>query len=129
MEYTKKRLRSFGLTVGGIFLVIGMWPLMRRGLDVRLWAMILGGVLVLPGLIMPTILRQPYKYWMKLAHVLGWINTKVILTVMFYVVFTPAAFVMRLLRKDPMNRRFDPNADTYRVPCQPREAGHMRHQF
>jgi hypothetical protein len=91
--------------------------------------MLIGGALVLSGLLIPQLLRKPYQLWMGLAHALGWVNTKVILTVMFYTVFTPAAFIARILGKDPMNRAFVPNADTYRVLRDARSPSHMKHQF
>jgi hypothetical protein len=84
---------------------------------------------MLPGLVWPAVLRKPYDLWMGLAHVLGWINTKIILSIMFYTVFTPAAFIMRLIGRDPMTRDFDANASTYRVLRQPRDASHMKNQF
>lgn len=128
-HYTNRQLRSFGLLVGGIFLVMGMWPVLWHGLDPRLWALVLGGSLLLPGLLMPAVLRKPYELWMRLAHVLGWINTRIILSIMFYTVFTPVALVMRLIGTDPMNRSFLSSVETYRVLRQRRSPSHMKHQF
>ena len=128
-QNSDRQLRSFGLTVGGIFLFIGMWPVVRRGQDPRLWALVLGALLVLPALIFPASLRRPHQLWMYVGHILGWVNTKIILGLMFYTVFTPVAVILRLIGHDPMNRSFIPNADTYRVPRQPRDTSHMKHQF
>jgi len=66
---------------------------------------------------------------MYVGHILGWVNTKIILGLMFYTVFTPAAVILRLIRHDPMNRSFVSNVDTYRVARQPRPTTHMKHQF
>ena len=129
-EHTsKEQLRSFGLTVGGIFLAVAIWPLLRRGQDVRAWALVLGSLLVIPGAVAPLILRKPHELWMRLAHVLGWVNTRIILGIVFYLVFTPTAFILRLFGCDPMNRSLVSSADTYRVPREPRDASHMKHQF
>jgi hypothetical protein len=128
-QHTNHQLRSFGLIVGGVFLVIGAWPYFWRAQPPRSWALVLSGLLILPGLAWPAVLHKPYGLWMGLAHVLGWINTKIILTLMFYTVFTPAAFIMRLIGKDPMNRGFDAAATTYRVLRQPRAGSHMKNQF
>ena len=127
--YTNRQLRSFGLTVGGIFLLIALWPLFRRGEDPRVWALVLGSALLLPGIVFPSVLRRPYQLWMQLALVLGWINTRIILSLMFYTVFTPTAFIVRLIGTDPMNRAIVPDADTYRVIRHARSASHMKHQF
>jgi hypothetical protein len=128
-QHTNWQPRSFGLSVGGIFLFIAIWPSLRSGQDVRLGALVLGVALLLSGLVMPAVLRRPYRLWMQLAYVLGWLDTKIILTVVFYTVFVPAAFIMRLIGKDPMNRAFLSKAATYRVLCQPRSSSHMKHQF
>ncbi len=129
IQETNAQLRSFGTTVGGVFLFIAMWPFIRRGQNPRLWALILGGSLFVPGILTPSILRQPHRAWMQLAHVLGWINTKIILSLIYYVVFTPTAFIIRLTGKDPMNRFLLPNADSYRVVRQARSPSHMKRQF
>jgi len=128
-QNSDRQLRSFGLTVGGIFLFIGMWPVVRRGLDPGLWALVVGALLVIAALIFPASLRGPRQVWMRVGHVLGWINNKIILGLMFYLVFTPVAVILRLIGHDPMNRSFVPKTDTYRVPRQPRNTSHMKHQF
>lgn len=124
-----KQLRSFGLLVGGVFAVIGLWPALLRGHEFRLWALILAGLLLLPGLVMPRRLRPIYQIWMAIGHVLGWINTRIILGVIFYGLFTPVGLAMRLWSKDPMRRTFEPAADTYRLLRAPRPSSHMTHQF
>ncbi len=127
-EVTPQQLRSFGLLVGGIFAVIGVWPLLWRGHDLRLWAMILAGLLIVPALVAPRSLRWFHRGWMALGDVLGWINTRIILGVIFYGIFTPMGIVMRW-RHDPMRRGWEPDATTYRVERQPRPHSHMQQQF
>ena len=60
----KKELRSFGLLVGSIFSVIGVWPVLFRGEPLRLWAVSLGGMLILLGGILPFVLAPIHKGWM-----------------------------------------------------------------
>ena len=124
-----KSLRSFGLMVGGIFAFIGLWPVVYRGSSPRLWALILAALLILPALVYPKSLRPVYQIWMKVGQVLGWINTRIILGVIFYLLFFPVGMVLRLLGKDYMNRRFDSDAATYRVIRHSRPGSHMKHQF
>ncbi len=126
---SRKQLRSFGLIVGGIFLLIGLWPLLRYGRDLRMWAFAPGLILALSALVVPALLRQPYRLWMLLGFALGWINTRIILSVVFYLVFTPVSIVMKVIRRDAMQRSIDPDADTYRVDKSPRATSHMKHQF
>jgi len=128
-EVSKKTLRQFGLMVGGIFLLIGLWPFVWRQEPVRLWAVIVGVLLGIAGAAMPEALRQIYKGWMLIGHVLGWINTRIILGILFYGIVTPMGMVMKLMKRDPMRRDFDPKAVTYRVVRQPRPASHMKNMF
>ena len=126
---TNKDLRSFGLLVGGIFAVIGVWPLLIHSEDPRIWALALAGCLVVPALAFPRSLVWVHKGWMAIGHVLGWINTRIILGVVFYVVVTPIGAVRRLLGKDPMGKKLDSNAQSYRVPRRPRPGSHMNRQY
>jgi len=123
-----RTLRSFGLLVGGIFALLGAWPLVRHA-DARVWALAVAAVLVVPALVYPRVLGPVHRVWMALGHVLGWINTRLILGVAFYAVFTPVGLVLRWLGKDPMRRRVDPGATTYRLLRTPRPGSHMKHQF
>lgn len=122
-------LRSFGLIVGGIFALIGVWPALWRGQPPRLWGLLAGGVLIGLGLVWPRSLAHVYRLWMAVGEVLGWINTRLILGVLFYGLFTPMGLLMRLRGKDPMRRTLTPEVETYRVVRQPRPSSHMRHQF
>ena len=124
-----RQVRSFGLLVGGMFVVIGLWPPMLRGGPPRLWALVAGTVLVLPALAAPASLKPIHRIWMALAHGLGWVNTKVVLGVIFFGLITPVAFIRRLLRQDPLGRQFLADVETYRAPRQPRTPDHLRHQF
>jgi hypothetical protein len=126
---TKKDLRQFGLMVGGVFSVIGSWPVVFRSESPRLWAIILGGVLIVLGAILPQSLKQVYYGWMKLGHVLGWVNTRILLGIIFYGLITPMGLVMRLMGKDSMQLAFRQDATTYRVVRAPRPPQHMRNQF
>ena len=124
-----KALRSFGLLVGGVFAVIGLWPWFFRHADPRFWSLIVSVALVVPALVWPASLRPVYRVWMTIGHALGWVNTRIILGVAFFAIFTPIGWVMRLLGKDPMRRRFDPAAQSYRVNRPPRDANHMQKPF
>jgi len=125
----KKQLRHFGLMVGGIFAAIGLWPVLFRAQGPRLWALALAVALVVPALVLPRSLTYVHRGWMAAGEVLGWINTRIILSVIFYALVTPMGILMRRFGRDPMHRRFEPDATTYRVPKSPRTAAHMTRQF
>lgn len=124
-----KQLRSFGLLVGGAFGVIGLWPQLFRSESPRPWALILATVLIGLGLMLPGSLGPAYRVWMRIGHVLGWINTRIILGMAYYAFFTPLGHLIRLLGRDPMRRNFTPDTDTYRVLRSPRPPDHLHRQF
>jgi len=128
-EITIKRLRSFGLTVGGIFALIGLWPLVIRSADPRWWALLIGACLTVPAVVYPGCLFWVYRGWMMLGHVLGWVNTRIILSAVFYLVVTPIGIVRRWLGKDSMERRLRPELDSYRIVRRPRPASHLTKQY
>jgi len=126
---TTKDLRSFGLLVGGIFCVIGLWPLVFRGEPMRLWGVGIGVVLVLLGGIVPRVLAPVHTGWMWIGHVLGWINTRILLGIVFYGLVTPIGLIFRMMGKDTMRQAFSESSSTYRVLRTPRPRSHMKYQF
>ena len=124
-----KELRSFGLLVGGVFTVIGLWPMVFRGEELRLWAAGLGGGLIVAGALVPAVLAPVHKGWMWIGHVLGWINTRILLGIVFYGLVTPIGIVFRLMGKDTMRQAFSEGSQSYRVVRQPRHRSHMKFQF
>lgn len=128
-DVTKKTLREFGLLLGGAALVYALWPLLFRGEPLRLWAIGVSGVFGVVGVVMPGILKHPYRGWMMIGHVLGWVNTRIILGVLYYMIVVPMGLVMQAMGHDPMNRALVPGMDTYRVVREPRPASHMKNMF
>ncbi len=126
---TRKELRQFGLLVGAVFTVIGFWPLVFRGEPFRLWAIGLGGTLILFGAILPQVLGPIHKGWMWVGHILGWINTRILLSIVFYGLVTPMGLIFRLMGKKSMRQTFAESSTTYRVVRAPRPRSHMKYQF
>ncbi len=125
-----KELRSFGVLVGGIIAgVFGILiPLLRGGaLNLAFYAT--GSLLILAALGAPGMLRPLHAAWMKLGHILGWINTRIILTFFFFCILLPAGIIMRLAGKDPMNRKFDPEARSYRTASRIPASVHFERPF
>ena len=126
---TRKELRHFGLLVGSVFTVIGLWPLVFRGESLRLWAIGIGGLLIAFGGILPQLLAPIHKGWMWVGHILGWINTRILLSIVFYAMVTPIGLVRRLMGKDRIRQAFAESSTTYRVVRSPRPHSHMKNQF
>jgi hypothetical protein len=125
----RDKLRSFALLTGGIFTAFGLWPALFRHQSPRLWVLVAASLLFGLGVLCPQRLRLVYRIWMAIGHALGWINTRIILGAMFYGFITPMGLILRWMAKDPMQRGFEKNTNTYRVLRQPRPSSHMRRQF
>ena len=126
---TSKELRQFGLMVGGVFVVIGLWPLVFRGESMHWWAVGPGGILILLGAMLPLVLRPIHAGWMWIGHVLGWVNTRILLGIVFYGLVTPIGVIFRLMGKNSMRTGCTKEIPTYRVVKAPRPRTHMKYQF
>ena len=126
---TRKQLRQFGLLVGAIFAMFGLWPLVFGGEPLRPWAIGIGGLLIALGGVLPQLLAPIYKRWMWVGHILGYINTRILLGVVFYGLVTPIGLVFRLMGKDTMRQGFAESSTTYRMVRSPRPHSHMKFQF
>ena len=103
---SKKQLREFGLLIGFGFPILIGWLLPSLfGHQFRIWTLCVGVPGLLIGFTAPRLLYYPYKGWMVLGHVLGWINSHIILGLVFIVVLQPVAYIMRLSGYDPLRRR------------------------
>lgn len=129
-EIGNKQLRSFGLLVGGIFGLIGIWPAIYHHRDPRWWAICLAGYLIVSALLFPRSLYWVHKGWMQVGHVMGAINTRIILGVAFFGLLTPIGVLRsRLLGKDPMGKSLRPDLTSYRVNSKTRSASHLTKQY
>jgi hypothetical protein len=115
-DLDRKGLREFGLTMGGIFAALfGLLLPWLFETDFPLWPWILAAVLVAWALASPLTMRPLYRTWMRLALVIQKITTPIVLGLVFFLVFTPVALVMRIIGRDSMARSFDADSASYRV--------------
>lgn len=110
-EISKKELREFGLILGFCFPIIIGWlvPLLF-GHIFRIWTLFIGLPNILMALFFPRFLYFPYKIWMSLGNILGIINGKIILGLVFILVVQPIALIMKLIGYDPLKRKFTRSA-------------------
>jgi len=97
--------KSFGRAVGGVLLVIGLLALWRGHPYLAAALAIPGGLLVLGAFLAPSWLAPIRRRWMAMAAVIGAFNTRLILTLAYYLIVTPVGLVMRLVARDPLDRR------------------------
>ena len=130
VEKGKDELRKFGLLTGG--LIAGLFGLVFPFLFARpypVWPWVIGGALLAWALVLPASLASIYKYWMRFARILGWVNTRIILGFIFFLLITPFGLLMRLFARDPMARKFDAKATSYRVPSVTAPRENIRRPF
>jgi hypothetical protein len=118
-ELDARGLRQFALSTGGIVAVLfGLilpW-LFDAGLPS--WPWVLAAILAAWGIAAPKSLGPVYRGWMRFGLAISRVTTPLILTLVFFLVFTPAGLIMRLTGHDPMQRRLSPDAASYREPSQ-----------
>jgi hypothetical protein len=124
-----RQLRSFGLIVGTCFSAIGLVPLISGDRGIRTWAVSVGGALIITALLAPALLKPVHRWWMRLAEVLGWVNTRLILLAVYYVVIVPIAGLLRILGRDPLQLKLSAEETSYRVVRAKRPASHMLRQY
>lgn len=108
----KSDIRKFGITIG-LFLMILAGILFWRGRESFPIFLVSGLVLLVLGLTIPIVLKPIYWVWMVLAVILGWIMTRVILVLLFYVVLTPIAMFSRLSGNRFLDLKWEKSEDTY----------------
>ena len=103
---SKKELRKFAFLIGFGFPVLVGWILPTIGGHLfRVWTLWVGIPSLILGILKPRLLFYPYKGWMALGHALGWINSRIILGLVFLVVLQPIALVMRVFGYDPLRKK------------------------
>ncbi len=123
----KTGLRQFGLMFAAILATLFglLIPLIRFGLAGLpllggnrnpAWPWWAAAVIAALALLLPASLILLYKPWMKFARIAQWLNTRLILLILYYLIILPMGLLRRLLGKDSMQRKFDAAAPSYRTP-------------
>ena len=100
---SKKQLQEFGFLIGfGFPMIIGWIIPAISGHLFRSWSLWVGGPSILLGILKPSLLFYPYKIWMKLGHALGWINSRIILGLIYLMILQPIALIMKIFGYDPL---------------------------
>jgi Saxitoxin biosynthesis operon protein SxtJ len=111
-EPTKRDLNVLALIFLGLPGLIGAYLVYWKGsANGYMWIGV-GAALVLCRLV-PPLFRLIYRVWVSFSIILGYFVSRVLLTVIFFVVIVPTGFIMKIFAKDPMDRKLDPDATTY----------------
>lgn len=132
-EASKSDLRKFGLIMGGMFaLIFGLlfpWVGDKTSENWPIWPFVVMAVFWLTALFIPQVLRPVNEVWVKIGNVLGFINSRIILGVMFFLLIFPIGLILKAFGKDSMNRKYDKEVDSYRRNVTPRNKNHLEKPF
>ena len=118
--------RSFGIVFFVVFLLIAFYPLIYNG-DIKIWSLILSLIFLILGLVDSKILTPLNKVWYHFGIFLGKIISPFIMGIIFFLVVTPIALLMRLLGKDVLNLKFNTNKSYWIEKKGPKSK--MKNQF
>ena len=110
--------RGFGLVIATVFLIVAFWPVLHAE-PIRWWALSFAAVFAVLALLWTAALAPLNKFWTKLGALLYRIVNPVVMAVLFYLTVTPIALLMRMLGKDPLRLRRDPDAASYWIDRTP----------
>ena len=108
----KSDLRNFGIIVGIILLIISGFLFWKEKESFQIFLAI-GIILFLIAIVIPAVLKPVYWIWMIFAIILGWFMTRVILSLLFYVVFTSIGLALRFFGKQFLELRWDKSKESY----------------
>ena len=103
VSIARKQLREFGFLIGfGLPILIGWIIPALSGHAFRGWTLWIAIPFLIIGILKPNLLFYPFKGWMGLGLALGWINSRVILGLVFLLVLQPIALIMKFVGHDPL---------------------------
>ena len=111
-------LREFGLVMSAAAAVIG-GILQWYNNPAVLWALVVSALFLAAAICFPTLLGPLEVVWMKLAEKIGNVVTFLIMTILFWVAFVPTGLILRVMRKDLLLRKLDPEASSYWIAVDP----------
>ncbi len=112
IKSTKKELRKFGIIVGFLLLLTSalFFKLQKPG---NAYYLTIGLLLIISAIFYPMILKVFYKIWMTFSNVFGWIMTRVILFLFYFIIFTPIAIILRIFGERFLDLNINKECNTY----------------
>ncbi len=123
----RKELRQFGLLFSGIAAAIALALILLANLTIPIWVWLAIFLIALLAVVAARTLRQFYRLWLWLGHWLQWLNSTIVLALLFYLIITPTGLVMRVFGYDPMQLRRQ--TKTYRIPSEKRDPNHVEKPY
>ncbi|EIJ35983.1 SxtJ family membrane protein [Thiothrix nivea] len=126
----KTALRNFGLLTGGIFAVLFglLFPWLGK-YPIPVWPWVTMLIFWIPAIIYPESLQLVYKVWMKIGLTLGWVNTRVLLGVSYYLIIAPTGALMGLFKQGHIRQLATNKTGSLRQPSHARPRNHFERLF
>jgi hypothetical protein len=125
-EIKRSSNRSFGFVFSIVFVLIAIYPLLKNE-DLRVWSLLVSVVFFILGLLKSKLLTPLNKTWFKFGLFLGKIVSPVIMGIIFFLVVTPTAFLMKILKKDLLNLNYNDDKSYWMEKTGPKSK--MKNQF
>ncbi|MBN2209001.1 MAG: hypothetical protein JW759_06870 [Candidatus Coatesbacteria bacterium] len=134
-ELSKDEIKQLRVVAGALFALVTIATaikyLLRGYPEGRPLGLILAAIaaaLFLMALVAPKPLGPAFRCWMVIAHAIGWFNARLLLSVLFYVVFTPIGLMMRLIRRDALQRDFNSSKTSFWIAKEEPKDGPERYK-
>ena len=108
----KNDLRKFGITVGIILMMIAGFLFFNKIESIQM-LLTIGIVLFLLSVLIPGFLKPIYWVWMIFATIIGWIMTRVILSLLYFLIVTPIGLISRIFGKQFLELKWNKSSNTY----------------
>lgn len=109
----KKEIKKFGFGLTGLLCLIGGFQYYKGHVGISVWFFGFAGLVIVLAFFAPIILKPIFKVLTTVGSAIGWVNTRIILGIIYYLIFTPIGLFTRLIGKDFLGERIDRNAKSY----------------
>ena len=129
-NFTAKELKDFGLIMAGmLILMFGLVLPWLFSYSTPYWPFVAAFGFAVVALLKPLLLGPVNRVWLKISDVLGWVNTRLVMGIIFFLLIVPIGLIMRLFNKDPLNNEWSAVAKSYRIITKVRDKDHLEKPF
>jgi len=133
-ELSRDEIKQLRVVAGALLVLVTVVTTIRyllrgfpEGTPICLILMAIAAVVFLVALVSPRPLKPAFRCWMAFARAVGWFNARMLLSVLFYLVFTPIGLIMRLIRRDVLHRDFNSSKSSFWIPKEEPKEGLERY--
>ena len=123
-----KGVHNFALSMSAVLMIFGVVLFLKKSGPSCLVFFFVSSIFAFLGMLCPKPLVPVYRLWMAFAAVIGWVMTRLLLTVLFYLVITPIGLLAKLCGNDFLSIKLDGKAGSYWVKRPPAQTGTERYE-